>query len=419
MRRWRRPVRICIDHGGAALLAAGSETRELARAQGAPAAALAALVEQHGLKGRRLALLVDDESTRLWQVVPPAAVVRPADLDAAAIVRFRALYGEPPASWRLAVDRDADRPFMAAALPQALLDGLLDAAAAAGMPVVSVGSRFVAAWNRQGGAPGAQATWLALCHDGVLTLGTGTGARLEAVRLAPVPADADHGWLATHVAREAARLGRARPDDLPLCGSAPAVWLDAGDAAPRLRPAPARGNRRAVRIDFAPRSPARALAATGPLAALGLAAGLALCASAVLAWGGVERGRQALAGRAARQAPVVARIPARPPGPAIAPARLAALNAIVTRLNLPWGALREAVGQAQSPQVGLLALEPDAGKHSARLTAQARDARTMIAYVARLKREPSLSTVVLTHHEVEEQDPNRALRFEILLTWGR
>jgi hypothetical protein len=43
----------------------------------------------------------------------------------------------------------------------------------------------------------------------------------------------------------------------------------------------------------------------------------------------------------------------------------------------------------------------------------------MIAYVARLKREPALSTVVLTHHEVEEQDPNRALRFEILLTWGR
>jgi hypothetical protein len=417
MLRWLRPVRIGIDPGGAALLAEGRDTREVARTPGAPGLAFAALVEQHGLRGRRVALLVDDESTRLWQVTPPAAVLRAADLDAAAVLRFRALYGEAPTQWQLAVDHDADRPFMAAALPQALLDGLLGAAAAAGMAVVSVESRFVAAWNRHVGAQDGQATWLALCHDGVLTLGAGTGARLEAVRFTAVPEGADHAWLATHVAREAARLGRASPDELPICGAPPAAWLDEGNAAPRCRPAPERG-RRAVRLDFAPPSVARTLAATGPLAALGVATGLALCATALFAWSGVERGRQALAERTAREARPVARIAARAPAPAIAPARLAAVNAIVTRLNLPWGALRDAVGAAQSPQVGLLALEPDAGKRSARLTAQARDPRTMIAYIARLEGAPALSSVVLTHHEVDDQDPNRALRFEILLTWG-
>jgi hypothetical protein len=283
---------------------------------------------------------------------------------------------------------------------------------------VSVESRFVAAWNRHVGAQAGQATWLALCHDGVLTLGAGTGARLEAVRFAAVPEGADHAWLATHLAREAARLGRASPDELPICGAPPAAWMDETNAAPRCRPAPGRGRRRPVRLDFAPPSVARTLAATGPLAALGAAGGLALCTTALFAWGGVERGRQALAERAAHEARPVARIAARAPGPAIAPTRLAAVNAIVTRLNLPWGALREAVGEAQSPQVGLLALEPDAGKHSARLTAQARDPRAMIAYIGRLEGAPALSSVVLTHHEVDDQDPNRALRFEILLTWG-
>lgn len=419
MRRWQRAVCIGIDHGGAALLAAGSAMEELARVPGDPVAALAALAEQHGLRGRRLALLVDDEMIRLWQVMPPAAAVRAADLDAAAIVRFRALYGESPALWRLAVDRAVDRPYIAAALPQALLDGLLTAAAAAGMPVVSVESRFVAAWNRHGGAQGTDATWLALFRDGVLVLGTGTGARLDAVRLAAVPADADHGWLALHVGREAARLGRVRPDELPVWGTVPEGWMAGSGALPRLRPAPDRGPRRAVRIDFAPRSAAGLLAATGPLAAFGLVAGLALCSTALLVWRGVERDRHALSDRAVREVRPVARSAPRPPPPAIAPARLAAVNAIVTRLNLPWGALREAVGQAQSPRVGLLALEPDAGKHSARLTAQANDARAMLAYVARLKAEPALSSVALAHHEVEEQDPNGSLRFEILLTWGQ
>ncbi len=171
-------------------------------------------------------------------------------------------------------------------------------------------------------------------------------------------------------------------------------------------------------IDFAPPSLGRTLARSHALTWLALGAGCVLCAGALLAWSalGAERRaleqRDALALRSAqRQDRVVL------PAPAIAPERLAAANAIVMQLNLPWGALREAVAQAATPAIGLLSLEPDARKRSARLNAQAENAEAMVAYVARLKREPLLASVVLLHHDVDEQDPNRALRFELMLTW--
>ena len=171
-------------------------------------------------------------------------------------------------------------------------------------------------------------------------------------------------------------------------------------------------------IDFAPATPGRALARSHALSWLALLAGGVLCLGAVLAWSALQAERRALAERdllAQRRALRPERVPR--PAPAIAPERLAAVNAIVMQLNLPWGALREAVAQAATPSIGLLALEPDARKRSARLSAEAKNAEAMIAYVARLKREPLLASVVLTHHDVDEQDPNRALRFELLLTW--
>lgn len=171
-------------------------------------------------------------------------------------------------------------------------------------------------------------------------------------------------------------------------------------------------------IDFAPANLGRTLARSHALTWLALLAACALCLGALLAWSALQAERRALAERALaeqRRAQRPERVPR--PAPAIAPERLAAVNAIVMQLNLPWGALREAVARAATPSIGLLALEPDARKHSARLVAEANSAEAMIAYVARLKREPLLASVVLTHHDVDEQDPNRSLRFELLLAW--
>jgi hypothetical protein len=41
----------------------------------------------------------------------------------------------------------------------------------------------------------------------------------------------------------------------------------------------------------------------------------------------------------------------------------------------------------------------------------------MVAYVADLKQQESFSGVILTRHEINDQDPNRPLRFQLEATW--
>jgi hypothetical protein len=106
--------------------------------------------------------------------------------------------------------------------------------------------------------------------------------------------------------------------------------------------------------------------------------------------------------------PVVAQVPE---------AQAAAVNAAVLQLNVPWRGLHDAVQAATPASVALLALEPDAKKSSVRLTAEARSSDDMFAYVARLQQVAWFDAVLLTRHEINEQDPNRPIRFQIDARW--
>jgi Tfp pilus assembly protein PilN len=175
-----------------------------------------------------------------------------------------------------------------------------------------------------------------------------------------------------------------------------------------------------VRIDFAPRSFARTLYRT-PLAAWLLAGfALLLCVAAAVAGADLMSRQlgheQQLAALQARSnvplaAPVVSAAPISEP-------QAAAVNGAVMQLNLPWRALQEAVASATPAGVALLALEPDARKRMLRISAEARTSDEMIDYVARLKREELFSDVALTHHEINDQDPNRPIRFELDASWS-
>lgn len=94
-----------------------------------------------------------------------------------------------------------------------------------------------------------------------------------------------------------------------------------------------------------------------------------------------------------------------------------AVNAAVLQLNLPWRALHDAIQAATPPGIALLALEPDAKKSSMRITAEAKSSDDMIAYVAQLQGVDWFSTVLLARHEINEQDPNRPIRFQIDAQW--
>lgn len=185
--------------------------------------ALAVLLGEQASAGQSVTVVLSDELVRLWQVTPPAGASRMADLQGAAALRFQALFGAAPGGWKIGADWDAARPFLASAVPQALLDTLAAAARAHRFHLVEIVPQFVAALNqhRKARRPGA---WFGLVHGGVLSVAAFDGKLLAAVRTTLIPTGADRDWLESHVAREALRVGLGRPERLQVCGPAPMGW---------------------------------------------------------------------------------------------------------------------------------------------------------------------------------------------------
>ena len=216
--RWTgAPASVLAHHPFSAAAQAGAE---------ATAQALRQLLADESYAGWPVTVVLADELVRLWQVTPPQGSTRLADLEGAAALRFQALYGEPAATWAFAAGWDPVQPFLAAAMPRALLAVLEQAAAEHQFTLVEIVPQFVAALNQWRGALKAGA-WFGLVHEGVLTVAAlGEGGEC-AVRAAALPDGADAGWLAAHLAREALRLNLPAPERLCLSGDVPPAWLQA------------------------------------------------------------------------------------------------------------------------------------------------------------------------------------------------
>jgi Tfp pilus assembly protein PilN len=101
----------------------------------------------------------------------------------------------------------------------------------------------------------------------------------------------------------------------------------------------------------------------------------------------------------------------------ISPARAATVNAAVRQLNIPWGELFDAMEAASTKKVGLLELRPEAAAHRLLGVAEARASDDMIAWVERMKAQSLFTSVVVTGHQINEQDRNKPVRFEFTATW--
>jgi len=235
-RRFGQSLRLGIALDGLALLRVGGWPKPVAEVltlqpveTGAPDAlenGLRALLRDVQPRRWPVSVVLADELVRLWQVTPPPGASRPADLQAAAALRYQALFGAMPSDWRISADWGTRQPFLAAAAPQALLALLESLAREHRCYLVEVAPQFVAALNasrrvRRHGA------WFGLVHGELLSLAAYEGAALAAVRTAVIPEGAGRDWLNERVAREALRLGVARPALLQLAGPAPQGWAGA------------------------------------------------------------------------------------------------------------------------------------------------------------------------------------------------
>ncbi len=93
------------------------------------------------------------------------------------------------------------------------------------------------------------------------------------------------------------------------------------------------------------------------------------------------------------------------------------VNQATEQLNLPWRDLFNAMESATPGNIALLAIEPDAKKHVLKATAEAKASDDMIAYIEQLKKQDLFSNVLLTKHEINEQDPNKPIRFQLEAEW--
>ena len=100
----------------------------------------------------------------------------------------------------------------------------------------------------------------------------------------------------------------------------------------------------------------------------------------------------------------------------IGPERTRAMNDAIRRLNLPWEDILVALNKAASPQVALLALEPEPSNSIIKLQAEAKSFEAMLAYQREL--EALFPEAILTRHEVLLKEPGAPLRFSIQTRWA-
>jgi hypothetical protein len=109
------------------------------------------------------------------------------------------------------------------------------------------------------------------------------------------------------------------------------------------------------------------------------------------------------------------------PGDAPADPRIAvSLQQAAQDLATPWTLLLselEQAGKESQGQVALLGVEPDHGKHSVRIGAEARTLALALAYVQRLQSSRSLAYPMLDRHEIRADDPQHPVRFELTGEW--
>lgn len=103
-------------------------------------------------------------------------------------------------------------------------------------------------------------------------------------------------------------------------------------------------------------------------------------------------------------------------------ARQQALQAaaqVAADIRRPWGELFQAVEAAQTDDIALLSFNPDAARGVVRITGEAKRREAVLAYMDRLGRGRVLSNVVLVEDQVQQQDPERPVRFTLSADWQR
>lgn len=170
-------------------------------------------------------VVLSNDWARFWTVTPPVNAVHLSDCQAAAQLRFQALYDTSLTGWQMAADWQIDAPFLACAIPDTLLSPLQQVASAYRLRLIEVAPQFIVGWNRWRSALQAGA-WFGVTQDDTITFAAINNGQLCTMRSVTrqVRDRERQGWLQEQVTREALRLHIPVPSAIQLCGHRSTSW---------------------------------------------------------------------------------------------------------------------------------------------------------------------------------------------------
>ena len=92
-------------------------------------------------------------------------------------------------------------------------------------------------------------------------------------------------------------------------------------------------------------------------------------------------------------------------------------NEVIAQLALPWDQLFAAVESAMGKDIALLSIQPDRRKGMVAIGGEAKDVAAMLDYMRRLNEKKPLKQVVLLSHQIQQQDPQKPVRFNLSAQW--
>ncbi|MEF8705840.1 MAG: hypothetical protein V5B36_14190 [Candidatus Accumulibacter sp. UW25] len=150
------------------------------------------------------------------------------------------------------------------------------------------------------------------------------------------------------------------------------------------------------------------------LALVAVVAGGAIIAKCLLLDRAIEQAALAIA---VAQQEVERRTPVRQAPLVLSKPQIEAVNRIIAQLNTPWPVFLDGFERVATADIALLTIEPDHRRRIVKASAETRNHRQMLDYLAALGTVRPFVRAMVSKQEVNEKDPNRPLRFlfEVLL----
>jgi Tfp pilus assembly protein PilN len=98
-------------------------------------------------------------------------------------------------------------------------------------------------------------------------------------------------------------------------------------------------------------------------------------------------------------------------------AELNAAAQAIDHLSFPWDRLFQEIESSVTEQVVLLSLEPIIGKKEVKIMAEAKNLSAMLDYVNTLQSRALFKDVHLESHQIQQQDPQKPVRFMVNAHW--